>query len=119
MVGKIVCGHVTSNSYILFPKQLLILAQPTNNIVSTFTHPQSLDVSLLAPPTVTFADIQQVLSSLKVHWEFLHCQSITLVKGFRNYLLTIIWPKNSTQVETDKLLLLKTLRDELAITSKS
>lgn len=119
VVGKMICGNVTSDSYTVFPDVLLRLANPPQNIISTFIHPQILDISLLAPVNVTFADINTVISSIKVHWDTLICQSYTVIQDSRNYLLTITWSEKSSLVDADKKLLLSTLQSKLNITSKS
>lgn len=119
VVGKMICGNVTGDSYTLFPDELLRLTNPPQNIISTFAHPQTLDISLLAPMNVTYADINNALSSIKVHWQTLICQSYSVIKNAHNYLLTITWPEKSIQVDADKKLLLSTLQSKLNITSKS
>lgn len=112
-------GNYTTNSFTLLTDQLYKYCTPVNSLISEFTHPITLDLSLLAPTNVSFADIQTLATSLNSHWEGFVCKTMSLVNKQRNYLLTIVWPENSQYVESDKKLFLATLQTKLKITSKS
>lgn len=112
-------GHYTQHSFTLDLSSLFPLVTTTHHIVSEFSHPITLDLSLIAPPKVNFADIQAVADSLQSHWDTLICKEVSLIKDARNYLLTLTWPDNSPHVESDKNLFIKTLQSKLGITSKS
>ncbi len=114
-----VCGTIGNNTYTLYPDSLIQLVTPIQNIISDFAHPITLDISLLTPSSVSYADILLALSSIKVHWDLLSCKSFTLVGKHRNYLLTLSWPGGSPHVNSDKTILLTTLAKKLDVTSKS
>jgi hypothetical protein len=96
------------------------LAKSYTGIVSEFSHTSSLDLSLLAPASIVYADIQDALSKIKASWLSLSCKSMTKMDDkTNNYLITITWDGDSKSVNADKDLALKTLKDKLKIDSKS
>lgn len=119
-VGTNLIGTIALDSYTLVTDALMPLAKSYTGIVSEFSHTTSLDLSLLSPIKVTYADIQEALSSLKVGWLSLSCKSMTKMNEHtNNYLLSIIWDANAKSIESDKNLILQTLKDKLNINSKS
>jgi len=113
-------GAITPTSYTLDTQELMSLTKNYTGIVSEFTHTTSLDLSLLSPTKVVYADIVEALSSLKVGWNHITCKSMTKMnKTTNNYLITITWDGNSKSVTADKNLALKTLKEKLDIDSKS
>ncbi len=119
-VGDSLVGTIDSNSYTLVTDSLMPPTIKYAGIVSEFSHATSLDISLLLPTKVLYADIITTLSKLKANWQSIACKSVTKMEGdINNYLLTITWPTESKSVVPDKILILKTLKDKLGITSKS
>jgi phenylalanyl-tRNA synthetase beta chain len=118
LVGKRVVGTIDSTSYTLVTNLLMTLASNYSNIISEFSHPQSRDISLLAPTNLTYADIMSVINDLTLSIQSIECKSYTKLKNANNYLLTLIWPKES-DITTEQTLILKTLKNKLNVTSKS
>ena len=119
-IGSQLIGTITQNSYTLVTDALMPLATNYTGIISEFSHTTSLDLSLLSPTKVVYADILYTLSSIKANWLKIACKSVTKLKGdINNYLLTITWDASSQSIEADKNLILQTLKEKLAIDSKS
>lgn len=112
-------GSYTTTSFTLLTDQIHKYHLKINSIISEFAHPITLDLSLIAPTTVSYADILDVTTKLDSHWESLTCKDVSLVNNLHNYLLTLSWPENSPFVESDKKLFLTSLQTKLKITSKS
>ena len=113
-------GTVEPTAYTLVTDALMPLTKSYTGIVSEFSHTTSLDLSLLAPTSVAYADIQDALSNIKVSWQSISCKSMTKMDDkTNNYLLTMTWDAGAKSVEADKNLILKTLKEKLQIDSKS
>lgn len=113
-------GSVAPGTYTLVTDAIMPLAKSYTGIISEFSHTTSLDISLLAPKSVLYADIQATLSSLKASWQSMSCKSMTKMdESTNNYLLTLTWEADSQSVTTDKELALTTLKEKLNIDSKS
>ena len=96
------------------------LATNYTGIVSDFERSTSLDLSLLTPHTVVYADIIEALSSLPSNWKHISCKNMTKMDDLiNNYLLSIIWDADSKTIDSDKTAILKTLKEKLNISSKS
>ncbi len=120
MIGQQVVGTTEPNSYTLVTDTLMSYAKSYTGIVSEFDHFTSLDISLLSPTKVVYADIQQALSMIKVNWHSLSCKSMTKMDNTtNNYLLTITWDASSKTINSDKQIILSTLKEKLGIESKS
>ncbi len=120
MVGKQLVGTVEPTSYTLVTDALMPYAKSYTGIVSEFDHFTSLDISLLSPAKVVYADIQQALSSIKVNWHSLSCKSMTKMNdATNNYLLTITWDASYKTINSDKQIILSILKEKLGIESKS
>ena len=119
-IGPQVIGTTEPNSYTLVTDALMPYAKSYTGIVSEFDHFTSLDISLLSPAKVVYADIQQALSAIKVNWHSLSCKSMTKMdSATNNYLLTITWDASSKTINSDKQVILSTLKEKLGIESKS
>lgn len=113
-------GSLSADSYTIITNSLMPHIQNYSGIVSEFNHPTSLDLSLLAPSSLVYADILGALSSIKAHWTSISCKTMTkMTNQLNNYLLTITWPAGSKFIQADKDTLLKTLKTKLEIISKS
>jgi phenylalanyl-tRNA synthetase beta chain len=120
LVSDQLVGTIESSSYTLVTNTLMPLAKSYTGIISEFDHSTSLDLSLLSPTKVIYTDILQALSSLKVGWNSITCKSMTkMTDTTNNYLLTITWDADSQSVESDKNLILQTLKEKLNIDSNS
>lgn len=120
MIDQQVVGTTEPNSYTLVTDTLMPYAKSYTGIVSEFDHFTSLDISLLSPTKVVYADIQQALSMIKVNWNSLSCKSMTKMDNTtNNYLLTITWDASSKTINSDKQIILNTLKEKLGIESKS
>lgn len=116
--GQLV-GTRTSFSYTLVTDKLMEYATNYTGIVSEFDHTTSLDLSLIASQEIVYADIVGTLDTLKGGWNSITCKAMTALKEGNNYLLTITWSADSKSVQTDKIQILKALKEKLSITSKS
>ena len=120
LVGDQLVGSLSPGSYTIVTDALMPHVQNYSGIVSEFTHSTSLDLSLLAPSTIVYADIIKALSSIKAHWHTISCKSMTRMNSrVNNYLITITWPAGSNSIQTDKDSILKTLKTKLQISSNS
>ncbi len=120
LVGDQLVGSLSPGSYTIVTDALMPHVQNYSGIVSEFTHSTSLDLSLLAPSTIVYADIIKALSSIKAHWHTIICKSMTRMNSrVNNYLITITWPAGSNSIQTDKDSILKTLKTKLQISSNS
>ena len=117
--GKLV-GNITPTSYTLVTDALMPHWKKYSGIISEFTHTSSLDLSLLCRNEVTYADITEALSLLKGEWISISCKEMTKINDLiNNYLLTITWDADSKKIDLNKKLILQTLKEKLAIDSKS
>lgn len=120
LVDNQLVGTLNHTTYTLVTDALMPLAQSYTGIVSEFSHTTSLDLSLLSPTKVTYSDIQDALSKIKVNWLSLTCKSMTKMnESTNNYLLTIVWDADVKTIDSDKNLILQTLKVKLDIDSKS
>ena len=120
MVGNHLVGTVSPTSYTLVTDALMPLSQSYTGIVSEFSHTTSLDLSLLAPTSVVFADIVDELRKIRGHWLSRSCKFMAKMDDkINNYLLTITWDAESKSIDEDKNLILQTLKEKLNIDSKS
>jgi phenylalanyl-tRNA synthetase beta chain len=117
--GKII-GTVKPTSYTIVTDRLMSLIKKYAGIVSEFDHVTSLDLSLLSPADIKYSNILDTLSPLKGEWQNISCKSMTKMNDeINNYLITITWDADSTSVESDKDMILTTLKSKLKIDSKS
>ena len=115
-----IVGYITLNSFTLVTSAIMPLATNYTGIVSDFERSTSLDLSLLTPHTVVYADIIEALSSLPSNWKHISCKNMTKMDDLiNNYLLSIIWDADSKTIDSDKTAILKTLKEKLNISSKS
>lgn len=112
-------GTISHTAYTLLTDRLVKLAKNYTGIISQFSHPITLDLSLQAESSLVYADIVQVLDGLNGDWEKIACKTMTKLGAIHNYLLTVTWPEGSQSVERDKEMILNSLKKELKITSKS
>lgn len=120
LINTSLVGSLSPTSYTLVTDALMPHIKKYSGIVSEFSHTSSLDLSLLSPTKVVYADIQDALSKIKVSWINMTCKEMTKMDDhINNYLLTITWDAGSKSIESDKNLILKTLKDKLKIDSKS
>ncbi len=117
--GKTV-GNLAPSSYTLVTDALMPLVKSYTGIVSEFSHFTTRDLSLLAPSSINYGDIQEALSKIKVSWLTISCKSMTKLNATtNNYLLTFTWDAMSKSVIDDQDLAVKTLKEKLNIDSKS
>ena len=115
-----IIGNVKPTSYTIITDQLISLVKNYAGIISDFTHTTSLDLSLLAPLEVCYADIISTLSSLKGDWIKIDCKSFTKMDSIsNNYLISIMWDADSKFIESNKVTILASLKSNLKIESKS
>lgn len=120
LIGDQLVGSLSPGSYTIVTDALMPHVQNYSGIVSEFTHSTSLDLSLLAPSTIVYADIIKALSSIKARWHTIICKSMTRMNSrVNNYLLTITWPASSNSIQADKEQILATLKSKLKISSNS
>lgn len=119
IINHEVCGLVSTSHYTLYTDQLMSHVHSYTGIVSEFGHLVTRDISLIAPAGVTYFDIAETLSKLKVSWDSLACKSFTKLKEGNNYLLSLTWANATGDVDTDVKIALATLKEKLNITSKS
>ncbi|MBP9670576.1 phenylalanine--tRNA ligase subunit beta [Candidatus Woesebacteria bacterium] len=119
-IDGLVIGNIKPTSYTIVTDRIMSLAKNYAGIISEFDHITSLDLSLLAPINIQYADIIDTLSLLKGEWKSISCKSMTKMSDTQNnYLLTITWDADSKSVESDKDAILETLKSKLKIDSKS
>lgn len=119
-IGEDIVGTVLPGSYTLVTDALMGHTKSYTGIISEFGHITTLDLSLLVPAGLVYADIINSLSSLKVGWSSISCKSMTkLSDESNNYLLSLTWDADSKSIEQDKDLILSTLKSQLKIDSKS
>ncbi len=115
-----VVGNMTPTSYTLVTDALMQFAVPYLGIISDFLHTSTLDLSLLVRKDLTYANITTALSQIKGDWNQISCKSMTSMDDHtNNYLITVSWDSASKMIDSDKDLILKTLKDKLEIDSKS
>ncbi len=120
MIGQQMVGTIDSNSYTLVTDTLMPFAKSYTGIVSEFDHFTSLDISLLSPAKVVYADIQQTLLAIKENWLTLSCKAMTKMdETTNNYLITITWDASSKTINADQQNILTILKEKLGISSKS
>ena len=120
LIGDALIGSISPTCYTLVTDALMPHAKNYSGIVSEFAHTTSLDLSLLCKTHIVYADIADVIASLRGQWSQVSCKSLTKMKaGINNYLLTITWDNPGSTVETDKGRILAALKSKLDITSKS
>lgn len=119
ILGKEIVGTINQNTYTLYPEVLINYPKPYSGIVSEFSHTTSQDISLLAKPSLTYADILDQLKQLKGSWLKIECRSFTKLESVNNYLLRLTWDSTSSTIQADKENILKTLKAKLDISSKS
>jgi phenylalanyl-tRNA synthetase beta subunit len=113
-------GSLSPNTYTLVTDALIPHTKNYSGIISDFGHNSSLDLSLLCPSKVVYADIIDTLSLLKGDWTDISCKEVTKLKDqINNYLITITWDSSSKSIETDKSKILMTLKEKLDIDSNS
>ncbi len=117
--GTTVIGELTPISFTLYTHLLLPLASPYGRVITEFSHPKILDISLIVPASLKYADILDALQGQKFHWAELTCKSVVKMGQGNNYLLQITWSESSKDVESDKKEMLDTLKNKLNIVSKS
>ncbi len=119
-IERKIVGNLSPKTYTLITNLLMPLVKSYAGIISEFDHTTSLDLSLLAPANIKYADIIDTLSQLKGEWQNISCKSMTKMTDTQNnYLLTITWDADSKSVESDKDAILATLKSKLKIDSKS
>lgn len=114
-----VVGLLSTKYYQLTTDKLMPHTKSYTGIVSEFSHTTSLDLSLIAPTSVVYADIADCLRNLNGSWLSVVCKSFTKLKKGNNYLIEVTWAQTSVSLETEKNLILSTLKEKLNITSKS
>lgn len=120
LVHDNIVGYITPSSFTLVTSAIMPLSTSYTGIVSDFDHTTSLDLSLLAPSTVKYANIIETLSSLPQNWKQVSCKNMTKMDDkTNNYLLSFTWDADSKTIDVDKSAILKTLKEKLKITSKS
>lgn len=120
VVASKLVGNITPTSYTIVTDALMPLTVKYKGIVSEFDHTTSLDLSLLCPSKVVYADILDTLSLIKGDWSNIFCKSMTKMDNqHNNYLLTVTWDSDSKSILEDKNQILKTIKEKLAITSTS
>lgn len=119
IINHTVCGSLTSNVYNLDTEQIIKFARSYTGIISDFTHPMTRDISLIAPASLTYFDITEALSKLKLSWNSVTCKSFTKLKEGKNYLLTLTWDQSHKSIDAEIKLALSALKNQLKITSKS
>ena len=120
IVNDRLVGTVEPTSYTLVTDALMPLTKSYTGIISDFTHNTSLDISLLAPSKVKYFDIVSTLSKISSTWNKIESKGTPIIiEGNTNYLLRVTWPQDSSSIELEKNLILKTLKEELGINSKS
>lgn len=113
-------GYIAPTGFTLVTNAIMSLVKPYSGIISEFSHLSSLDLSLIVPKNLKYADITEALTGIEKNWLSVSCKSMTKMEdGTNNYLLTVTWNSESKTVESDKKLILKTLKDKLKISSKS
>lgn len=111
-------GSIHDDWYELDIAELVPRATSYQPLISEFTHTRSLDLSLLVPPKLSFADMGSTARALPHTWTNLKLKGEPTPLGDHvNYLLTLTWPLESDP-ETEKTALLAALA-QLGITSKS
>lgn len=120
VVEQKLVGTLNRDSYTLVTDSLMPLAKSYTGIISEFSHLSTRDLSLLVPKNLKYFDITNCLSELACTWIKIESKGeLTEIEGKTNYLLKVTWPQDSTQVDKEVSLILSTLKDKLAIDSKS
>jgi phenylalanyl-tRNA synthetase beta subunit len=120
LVDDKVVGTIDAVSYTLVTTALISHVTPYTGIISEFDHKTSLDLSLLVRADLKYSNILKALESAKGEWESISCKSMSAMDDkANNYLISVSWDSSSKSIDSDKDLILKTLKDKLEITSKS
>jgi hypothetical protein len=118
VIDSKVVGNMSNSGYTLVTDALQTHYTPYTGIISDYNHTKSLDLSLLVISDLNYANILTALSQIRGGWENIACKSTTkMTEGITNYLVTVTWPGESKSVQSDKDLILKTLKEKLEIES--
>lgn len=117
-IGDERIGELANNSFTLLTESLLGFYKPYTGVVSDFSHPSSLDISLIADSHVKYADILEIAKGVDSSWIGLDCNSISQLGDKTNYLITLTWATKSSTMQLEKERLLQALSAQ-GITSKS
>lgn len=120
LVNEKIVGTIDSVGYTLVTTALISHFTPYTGIISQYDHKTLLDLSLIVRSDLKYSNILKALESITGEWQSITCKSMTKMDDkTNNYLLTISWDSSSKSIDSDKDLILKTLKDKLEITSKS
>lgn len=120
LVDDKIVGTIDAISYTLVTTALISHVTPYTGIISEYDHKTTLDLSLIVRSDLKYSNILTALSSVKGEWESITCKSMTKMDDTtNNYLISVTWESSSKSIDSDKDLILKTLKDKLEITSKS
>ena len=120
LVNDKVVGTIDTSGYTLVTTTLISHTIPYTGIISEFDHKTNLDLSLIMRSDLKYSNILTALESVKGQWESITCKSMTKMDdATNNYLISVTWESSSKSIDSDKDLILKTLKDKLEITSKS
>ncbi len=120
LVQDKIVGTIDAVSYTLVTTALISHVTPYTGIISEYDHKTTLDLSLLVRTDLKYSNILKALESAKGEWESMTCKSTTKMDDTtNNYLISVTWDSNSKSIDSDKDLILKTLKDKLEINSKS
>lgn len=120
IINNDLVGTITPTSYTLVTDALMPHVTNYTGIVSEFDHVTSLDLSLITPFGIVYADIIEALSLVKGEWLHIACKSMTkMSEDTNNYLITITWSDDSKSIDSDKVNILGILKEKMQITSKS
>ena len=111
-------GHITSDSYTLNTNSLIKHYHKYTGIISEFEHVINRDISLVAPNTVSYFDIVQIIESTSPQFSY-QSKKVTRLNDTINYLLTLTWPHYHQTVDAEIEALIALLNNKLKITSKS
>ena len=120
MIDDLLVGNITPSSYTIVTDALMPLVTNYKGIISDFGHSTSLDLSLMVPVGLKYADIYETVADLKGDWSSITCKSMTKMSNqINNYLITITWDSSSKSIDSDKNKILTNLKQKLNIDSKS
>ncbi len=117
-VGDSIVGQKDSHSFVLYTSTLTSHYHKYGGIVSEFEHVIKRDLSLIASNTVSYYDITKTIESTNPKFTYLS-KMVTRVNNNINYVLTLTWPENYPDVDTELAAVIKLLNKELKVTSKS
>lgn len=120
LVDDKIVGTIEATGYTLVTTALISHTIPYTGIISEFDHKTTLDLSLIVRSDLKYSNILTALEPVKGEWERMTCKSMTKMDDTtNNYLISVTWESSSKSIDSDKDLILKTLKDKLEITSKS